>query len=318
MLCDNTDNVPGGGNDDEELNVVSPEIHTIYGQELWRAKRAVPVRQNQLAYIQMAMRNSQGSNVDLQPYGFCNNDPNSPEGSESSESCSPGTNVMLVRFREASLICKDIYEAIPTIYDAENGIVKVKIPDETVAETGIYLAEFGVVDETERLLWSNECYVYVEHSAWHDKVTGILSGPPTEDDVRLGIRDYDPALNELLDNYDYLLGEIAYAATRVVQYWNDQPPQIGNAIFSTITYPFREIWTQGTQLFLFQMIEEYYRRNMFQVNSGGVVTDDKNKWREYNAAWKDRYAQWQEKVLWQKAQINLRRGWQYHGSPYPH
>jgi len=305
----------------DELNVISPPIHDLYGAELWRRKRAVAVRERSIAYLQMALRDTLGNPVDLTKYGFVNNDPNSPTAvpcGSSSSSGTPDTNGMLTIFRESALVEKYRWTATPTVYDAANGIVKVAIPAGVMNHTGIYLSEFGVIDANENLLWSNECYVYVLHSAWHLPGNRVYRGPPAIDDVRLSLRDSDPVENELLTNYDFDLSEIAFAATRAVQFWNDQPPHIATARYSTKNFPFREIWLKGIHLYLFELAEESYRRNFFTVSAGGVVTDDKNRHKEYNQVWQERLSAFREQVLWQKVQINLGRAYGTFSAGYPH
>jgi hypothetical protein len=330
-VCDGTNGggpTEGGGGDNSScqdgLNVHSPPIHDLYGEKLWRRKRAVKVDERAVSYLQMAMRDASGNNVNLEDYGFVNNDPCGVQNSESSASSgssggsvTPGPNSLLTIFREAALAEKWRWTAEPTVYDAVNGIIKVRIPDDVTDHTGIYLAQTGVQNADERLLWSNECYVYVLHSAWHLPGNRVHRGPPTIDDIRLSLRDSDPIENELLTNVDFGLGELSFAATRAVQYWNDQPPYIATAHYSTKTFPFREIWLTGIHLFLFQLAEESYRRNAFQVSAGGTVTDDKDKYKQYNQVYRERMAQFKELVLWQKAQINLGRAYGSTNAGYP-
>jgi len=325
-ICDPDGNGPveagpgdgSGGAGPGDLEIRVPDIDTQYGEKLWRQKRAVYVDQETCACLQMAMRDDSGQNIDLTAYGLCNNDEDSPELGSSESSCVPGTGDIKARWREAALVDKSLYQTDPTVVNASQGIVRSGIPPQIVSKTGIYLAQFAVLNEDDCPLFMDDCYVYVVHSAWHDHTLNPQTGPPTIDDVRLSLRDSDPQLNELIDEYDFDLGEIAFAATRVVQFWNDQPPTIAAARFSTKTYPFREIWIEGIHLFLFELIEEYYRRNFFKVSAGGTVTDDKNKYREYNSAWKERYQRFKELVMHQKAQINLNRGWSWLGSGYPY
>jgi len=304
----------GSGGLDGRLNVRTPEIDTQYGEKLWRQKRAVVVDQGTHAYLQMAIRDESGQNVDLTDYHLCNNDPDSPTSSSSSSSgaCAGGIKA---RWREAALVDRSRYQTQPTIYDAATGIVKSIIPPQIVDKTGVYFAQFAILDIANRPLFMDDCYVYVEHSAWY--TTGeTQAGPPLIADVRLSLRDSDPVLNELIAEYDFDDGEIAFAVTRAVQFWNDQPPHIARAVYSTKNFPFREIWLEGAQLFLFELAEEYYRRNFFQVNAGGVVTDDKNKYQQYNAAWKERFSRFKELVMHRKAQINLSGSWASLSSGY--
>jgi len=295
----------------DELDVRVPEIDTQYGEKLWRQKRAILIDQAMCVYIQLAMRDRSGQNIDLTHYGF--------SGSESSSSSSASTTTTLgARWRESSLVDKDLYQTTPTVIDAEAGIIKSIVPSQIADKTGIYLAQFALLNDEDCPFFMDDCYVYNQHSAWYDtSETTTQVGPPLVDDVRLSLRDSDPQLNELISEYDFDLGEIAYAATRTIQYWNDQPPTITRAQYSTKTFPFRDIWLEGIQLYLFELAEEHYRRNFFRVTAGGTVTDDKNKHREYNAAWKERFARFKELVMHRKAQINIAGAWATLGAGYP-
>jgi hypothetical protein len=289
-----------------DLSVRVPTIATEYDSKLWRQKRAVLVDQGTCSYLQLTIRDGSGQGVNLLTYGLCNNDPDSVVTSSSSSSAAC-TGQIKARWREASLVDTNLYQTQPTIIDATRGIVRSIIPSQITDKTGIYLAQLAILNDDDCPLFMDDCYVYVEHSAWYG--TDRQTGPPILDDIRLSLRDSDPALNELIDSYDFNDGEIAFAAVRVVQFWNDQPPTISGARFSTKNFPFREIWLEGIQLNLFELIEEYYRRNFMQVSAGGTVTDDKNRFTQYNAAWKERFQRFQEGVMHQKAQINLRRGY---------
>ena len=120
------------------------------------------------------------------------------------------------------------------------------------------------------------------------------------------MRDSDFIENELIENYDYDIAEISYAVTRAVQFWNEVPPPI--QIFSTENFPFRHIWLEGVQLFLFEMIEEHYRRNYFPHSLGGTTIDDKNKFRLYREAWADRFNRFRYDIMRQKVRMNAETG----------
>jgi hypothetical protein len=72
----------------------------------------------------------------------------------------------------------------------------------------------------------------------------------------------------------------------------------------------------GTQLYLFQMAEEHYRRNHFKQSAGGTTTDDKNRHREYNTAWKERFGQFRQLVMHNKVRINAGQAYGGFGSSY--
>jgi hypothetical protein len=262
------------------LAVRTPEVAMAYDEELAMRKRAIALRQNALATIQFTILDANGNPVDVSDYDI------------------------EVRFREASLVDRTIYTATGTLVPPDMGLIEVTVP-ETVRETaGIFFAEAGVINGDGDLLMSNELYLYNEHSAWGDV---SRKGPPQISDFRLSLRDSDPYENELIEHFDYGLVEICMAAVRAVVCWNEQPPAIGGLTFSTITMPYRDIWLTGGHLFLFEMAEEHYRRNFLAYNAGGMTTDDKNRHRDYAAAWQNRYQRYRELIMHKKAQANYAR-----------
>ena len=288
---------------DTSLNVISPVQCRLFGEDLLRRKRAVAVRQNTKAYIQMQMLDPAGIAVPLEPYGIA----------ASGSSLSTSAHVE-VRFREATLMGREVYSATAEVLDATTGLILVTIPDEVIAAAGIYLAEAGVVDADDALIFSNELYVYNEGGAWRTDLS--RNGPPTIDDFRLSLRDSDPLENELIGELDYGLVEIAYAAVRTVTFWNESQPPVRAANSNTISFPFRDLWVTGGHCFLFELAAEHYRRNFLAHSSGGVATDDRNRWQQYEMAFKGRYDRFKETVLQNKVQINYANGWGGIGSGY--
>jgi len=335
----------------DALNIYSPVISTAYDELLTHKKRAVGMRQGVCGSLQVTMLRD-GKPLDLNDLTIAT-DPDSnrtvgeqdwedfgwndwdtfmfiegplidPECSVShsheSSSCPLTLAQVCVRWREGALVDKTMYQNAAVVFDADNGIVRVEVPEQVRAAAGIYLVEFGIFapDDTELTcpLFTNEVFLLVEHSAWHNPQTHPQTGPPIVGDVRLSLRDGDPMLNELIDTYDFDLAEIVYCAIRCVQFWNEQPPQMRIARYSTKNFPFREIWLKGIHLYLFELAEEHYRRNRLPYQAGGVNTDDKAKAREYNQAWKERHASFRQMVMHQKAQINASQCWMSFGSGY--
>jgi hypothetical protein len=74
----------------------------------------------------------------------------------------------------------------------------------------------------------------------------------------------------------------------------------------------------GGHLFLFELIEEHYRRNFLAHRSGNVTTDDKNRHREYNAAWTNRFQRFTEQVTHRKVAINYAGAYGTMRSTYPY
>jgi len=335
----------------DALNIYAPVISTAYDELLTHKKRAVIMRQGVCGSLQATMLRD-GKPIDLNDLTIAT-EPDSnrtvgeqdwedfgwndwdtfmfiegplipPECShsshESESSCALTLAQICVRWREASLMDKTIYQNTGVVFDADNGIVRVEVPEQVRKATGIYLVEFGIfAPDDEELtcpLFTNELFFLVEHSSWHNPQTHPQKGPPVVGDIRLSLRDGDPEMNELIDTYDFDLAEICWCAVRVIQFWNDQPPLIRIARFSTKNFPFREIWLKGIHLFLFELAEEHYRRNRLPYSAGGVNTDDKARAREYNQAWKERHASFRQMVMHQKAQINASQCWSSLGSGY--
>jgi len=292
---------------DDNLVYLTPEVSTAFGEPLLRKKCAIQTRQNANQFVRMTMRDNSGNPIDLTQYSVADT------SSSSSESESASGSSVKMRFREASLKDRTIYEISATVVEATAGIVLGEIPSQVMGACGIYLIEAGVVDTDDVLMFTDECYQYNQMSGWGAETDG-QKGPPTVDDVRLSLRDNDFYENELLDNWGYGLVELSMAAVRAVQFWNDQPPPV--AEYSTHTFPFRDIWLTGIQLFIFDMAEEHYRRNFFKQSAGGVTVDDMNRHREYKAAWQERFERFRQLVVHRKAVINMNRGYGALGSGY--
>jgi hypothetical protein len=271
-------------------------------------KRAVEIRQNSAATLRLQLLKPDGNPVDLTGYGYA-------DGYGSiSEAPVTGSGIF-VRFRDSALVNRTVTSVAAEVIDASTGLVSAEFPTVVTDTAGIYLTEVGVQNTAARLIFSNELYTYVTHSAW---ATGTRRGPPSIDDFRLSLRDSDPISNELINNHDYGLVEIAYAATRVVTFWNSKPPILAAANYSTFSFPDRELWLVGGHLFLFELIEEHYRRNFLAHRAGNVTTDDKNRHREYNTAWTNRFQRFTEQVTHQKVAINYAGAYGTMRSTYPY
>jgi len=338
----------------DAINVRSPVISTAYDELLTRKKRAIAMDQGTCGMLQVTLlregypinledltiatepdTNQNVGEQDWENFGWNDwdtfmfiegplIDPECSLSHSHESSCAIELPVVKVRWREASLIDKNLYQNEAVIFDAEKGIVRVEVPEQIYTKTGIYLVNFGIFEpgvdpdtDTDACpVWLYEVYLYVGHSAWHNPQQNPQVGPPTIDDVRLGLRDADPLMNELIDNFDFDLTEICFAAVRTVTFWNNQPPPILGATYSTKNFPFREIWLAGIHHYLFELAEEHYRRNKLQYSAGGVSLDDKAKARDYNQAWKERFQKFRSLVMHQKASINMSKCFSAFGAGY--
>jgi len=281
------------------LNVHTPVISSLFGGDLLQRKRAIGIRQTTKSSLKAHLLDGSGNPVDLIYYGFTTS--------------TTATELIVAKVREASLVDSTVYSAYATVVDATTGLIEFDIPEGARDVAGVYLAEVGVFDTSSNLLFTNEYYIYVEPSAW--SATQYL-GPPTLDEIRLSIRDSDANENELLGQLDFDVAEIASAVTRTVRYWNVAPPVLRVAIYSTRTFPFRDIWLEGAQLNLFAMAEEGYRRNFLKAAAGGTVTDDRNRHREYNVAYREHLARFNDSITREKVSINLSQCFGVLGNPH--
>lgn len=304
----------------DDLDILTPETSSAFDEQLLTKKRACRAREGTTIYLRMVMRDRNGNGVDLRQYGIQSSGSlealESSSSSSSSSSTPPDYGHVKIRFREGALVISTAYEMDAVVLSAANGVVMCAIPSQVTTQNGIWFAEAGAINSDGDLLFTDEVYIYMEYSAWTTTASGSVHGPPLIDDIRLAMRDNSPYENELLEDYDFGVVEICHAAIRTINFWNEQPPIIAVARYSTFTFPFREIWTAGIKLWLFQMAEEHYRRNHFKHSASGTMTDDKNRHREYNSAWKEQFQQFRRMVMHQKAAINARNAYGGFGSNY--
>lgn len=138
---------------------------------------------------------------------------------------------------------------------------------------------------------------------------GQINGNDTflvENDIRFWLRDNEPELNTLLDDYEFSPEEIRQALTYAQDYWNETPPYIGNMDYDRT--PFRFQLLQGTVGNLLFMAANRYRRNHLQYQAGGLAVDDNNKAQEYDAAGARLWEQYKQWVRMNKRTINAQNG----------
>jgi hypothetical protein len=163
------------------------------------------------------------------------------------------------------------------------------------------------------IVHSNVLYLYVDPGIF-GVLSGVVSGPPSLAEIRLHLADY-PEVNLLLDNYEFDEAEIAFAAVRCIQYFNELPPIILRR-FDTKTFPFRYNWLNGICHNLFLMRCNYFRRNKLPYQAGGLSIDDLGKEKEYLQAamqYGEDFKQWAKHT---KVRMNSDEGWSSLGSDY--
>jgi len=129
----------------------------------------------------------------------------------------------------------------------------------------------------------------------------------TDVDVRIWLRDNDPAANLLLDDYEFAPEEIRSAMTLAVDYWNDQPPPL-MLPYDYTRFPWRSSLLRATAANLLFMAAHRFRRNALSYSAGGMTVADQEKYAQYDTAGG---ALWDEYKLWvanQKRAINISQG----------
>jgi len=135
------------------------------------------------------------------------------------------------------------------------------------------------------------------------------SGAISEMDVRIWLRDTDPAANLLINDFEFSPEEIRTAMTLAVDYWNDLPPYLQNAHFTVNNFPFRSAFMRGTAANLLFIAAHRFRRNALKYSVPGGAISDQEKYQEYDAAgdrvWQE-YKDWVARI---KRAINVEQGW---------
>lgn len=232
----------------------------------------------------------------------------------------PGCGVTL-RLREVTgvdPINDQVVSVAGAIVDPVAGLVRAEpLPSAIVRAAGLYLEEWAFFDNNGDMLFSNQCYLFVNRGLFglnSDPFQQNL-GPPTLSEIRLSLRDNAAADNTLLDAVEFDAAEIAQAVIRPIQHWNETPPPL-RPPQTTKTFPFREMWLLGIQTNLLETAANHYRRNRLNYTAGGISVDDKNKEAEYKAAATQLRQQFQEMLRAKKMEINLALFSGTIGSPY--
>lgn len=279
------------------LQVRKPEISTSYGELLPRRRRAAEVKQGVTGVLEIQFLDDGGNplSTDDPPH-------------ESEISAMPW--VYKARFREA--VYGAYVEVDAEMTDPATATIRAAIPASVAANAGIYDVSFGVLNPDGTVVATNEIYLLVTQSAWYDKQPVANTppprrGPPTIDTLRLGLKDSEGIENELLETLHWDLAEMCLALVRTVEVWNDTPPPVRR--YTTITFPYKDVWTLGAQYFLFEMAEEHYRRNKYKYVAGGTSIDDKNRDGEYGQIKQLRMQQFNQALLRRKGIENMSQGY---------
>jgi hypothetical protein len=135
--------------------------------------------------------------------------------------------------------------------------------------------------------------------------TGYLS----EMDIRIWLRDVDPAANLLIQDWEFGQEEIRTASTLAVDYWNEAPPCMSGYWYTLYTFPFRYHLLMATCANLLFIAANLYRRNRLPYNIPGGGVDDQAKAPDYDAAGDKLWAQYKDWTNRKKREFNTNLGW---------
>jgi len=129
----------------------------------------------------------------------------------------------------------------------------------------------------------------------------------TELDIRIWLRDNNPADNLLLDDYEFTPEELRTAQTLSVDYWNENGPQVH--YYNIETFPYRNAFVRATAANLLFIAAHRYRRNDLSYNIPGGAVNDQDKWKSYDAAGQKLWDEYKRWVTQEKRRINMSEGW---------
>ena len=128
----------------------------------------------------------------------------------------------------------------------------------------------------------------------------------TDLDIRIWLRDNDPAANVLLDDYEFTPEELRTAITLAVDYWNEALPFIVR--YDYTEFPYRFNLLMGTCANLLFIAANSYRRNFMKYNiPGGSIVPD-NESIAYDAAGQRLWDQYKLWTTQSKRALNIEQG----------
>lgn len=301
--------MPPTDTDCNDQNVVNPPITQADGCPVLPKMQCHEMQQGQDARLEWVMRTPNGDPVNLTDCAASCASESSTDDETFDAVGTPPCGITL-RLRELSGYdgpTDAIYSIDVDIVTAATGSVKAHaLPDAITRHPGVYMEEWALFSTDNRLIFSNQAVCFVGRGLF-----GITSspnnwnlGPPTVSEIRLSLRDNSPSDNLLLDDIEFDAAEITQSVLRPIQFWNETPPPL-RPLYTTKTFPHRELWLKGIQAYLLQIAAANYRRNHLPYNAGGIAVDDKNKAREY-----DQYAHmmmqdFRNMVQAKKVEINI-------------
>lgn len=286
-------------------STLAPVVSQVFGCETPAKRRAVSAVQGQAITIEWQFVDQNGRQVDLSTCGEF--DPDDPATGE-------------VRLKTRETVISPCASGDPEldiageVTDAALGTATFALGAAATERAGIFLAEAAVFDGDGNMQFSNQFHLIVNRG-----ITGgdqnQVSGLPSVAEIRLALRDSDPAGNTLLEDIQFDLAELAAAIEYPILYWNEALPPVKK--YTTTTFPFRFHWMRAIVAKLYETAAHYYRRNRLQFTTqGGVGVDDLNKDKVYEEVAARLWAEYKTWVLQKKMVINAQKAVQSSGSWY--
>jgi hypothetical protein len=191
--------------------------------------------------------------------------------------------------------------------------VTALVPASATSLPGISFAEWALLSPAGVPAFTNLSYFVVNPGQFAANVTPL--GMPSLAEIRLALRDSDPAGNLWLGTFEWDTAEIAWAIGRPIMEFNEEPPPIDQQ-YTTVNFPWRHNWLKAISGYLMRTSADWYRRVHLPYEAGGLAIDDKNKFKEYDARGQELLAEWTRFVRWKKVQLNTDAAYQTLGSFY--
>jgi hypothetical protein len=281
------------------LNDIEPQggVSHFGGGAVPLKRRVAAIKAGQNATINLTLLDNDGNAVDLTSYDVV---------------ASSGS--ILAKFKDSVTItaAAAVSSAACAVETAASGEISCVVPDAVKRQPGIYIGEFGVLDDSDNMTFSNTLYVIVDQGLFGALDDSV--GPPSMAEIRLFLRDYVQE-NELLDTVDFDGAEIAAAITMPVRFWNESLPPLPKT-YNSQTFPWRYHWLMAICAHLYSIAGEHYRRNDLSYNAGGMAIADKNKHGLYEQKAAQMMDEWRMFVKTKKVSLNLDRGYSSFGSTY--
>lgn len=163
------------------------------------------------------------------------------------------------------------------INNPKTGHVSFELTPELSERAGIFLAQIQVGINEDYVFGAYSLYINIEPNLAKQQLCGLLTIP----EIRMHLRDQDPALNTLLDEYEFTETEIMHAIRKPVDLWNEALPPV--APHSPSTFPYRYNWLEATCAFLLKSAAHRLRRNILDYSAGGVTVQDQANYDRYEA-----------------------------------